>query len=188
MLVQVWFADADGQGQGSWWKAQILIDNRPEQVGLTTAARFAVLAAALCDRMVHTTPSSLPSSDVITMHCAGGGGAGGPLVLRRAVGAVRGAVGPGARGEYILNSSPHSLIRHPHAATQTSCLMHAQAFASTLRLSSASLQAQAGAAASEEQLDKQSPWELFDEGVTVSNGCCKASLLRGGARHSAAQP
>jgi hypothetical protein len=31
---QVWFADADGQGQGSWWKAQILIDNRPEQVGL----------------------------------------------------------------------------------------------------------------------------------------------------------
>jgi hypothetical protein len=38
VLIQVWFADADGQGQGSWWKAQILIDNRPEQVGLTLAA------------------------------------------------------------------------------------------------------------------------------------------------------
>jgi hypothetical protein len=49
--IQVWFADADGQGQGSWWKAQILIDNRPEQVGSIAWQRAP--AASQTGEMLH---------------------------------------------------------------------------------------------------------------------------------------
>lgn len=113
VFAQVWFADADGQGQGSWWKAQILIDNRPEQVGLTTTVSFAVFAAAPYDKLVHTQSHSPCRArwDKLRL-CAGGGRAGGPLVLWRAVGALRGAVGPGACGECIWRGNPNEGPSH----------------------------------------------------------------------------
>ena len=60
-------------------------------------------------------------------------------------------------------------MKGPHIALQSRCILHAQALASICSAERALLQPQAGAASSEEQLDKQSPWELFDEGVTVSS-------------------
>ena len=61
-------------------------------------------------------------------------------------------------------------------------MLLAQTSASCIQLEGTSLLFQAGAASSEEQLDKQSPWELFDEGVTVSSSRCMDSTVRGKAQ------